>query len=290
MLRWRKLLLRAMTRFTVLFGIAFFAGVSLHAATLRVNGSTTVNPVVTEAAEILRSEDGMAITVDTQGGSSGGIAALGDGLAEIAMASRPLEIEDREKFSKVDFVVTIIGHDGVALVVSKDVHDGGVTSLSREEARGIYEGKIKNWNEVGGPDQRIIFFNKEPGRGTWEVFAHWAYDKNEELPLVNHPEVGGNEEGRNKTGSTRGAITQLSASWADNETVFALAVESDGGILIPPTGANVSNGTYPMARPLNLMTDGTPTADAAKLIDFILGDRGQALVRKNGYLGLKDTE
>ncbi|MGK2856135.1 MAG: hypothetical protein ACSLFQ_02890, partial [Thermoanaerobaculia bacterium] len=33
------------------------------AATLRVNGSTTVNPVATEAAEILRAEKKLAITV-----------------------------------------------------------------------------------------------------------------------------------------------------------------------------------------------------------------------------------
>ena len=55
------------------------------AATLKINGSTTVNLPVAEAAEILRAEKKMDIQVDTQGGSSGGISALGDGL----VLSRP---------------------------------------------------------------------------------------------------------------------------------------------------------------------------------------------------------
>ena len=54
---------------------------------LRINGSTTVNPVVAEAAEILRAEKNMEIQVDTQGGSAGGISALGDGLVQIGMSS-----------------------------------------------------------------------------------------------------------------------------------------------------------------------------------------------------------
>ncbi len=46
---------------------------------------------------------------------------------------------------------------------------------------------------MGGPAQRIAFFNKEPGRGTWEVFVHWAYGNPKAAPQVSFPEVGGNE-------------------------------------------------------------------------------------------------
>lgn len=64
---------------------------------------------------------------------------------------------------------------------------------------------MKNWREVGGPDQRIAFFNKEPGRGTWEVFANWACGDHKKAPEASFPEVGGNEETLNKVSSTRGA-------------------------------------------------------------------------------------
>jgi phosphate transport system substrate-binding protein len=262
------------------------AGASGAGRALRVDGSTTVNPVVVEAAEALRAERGLQIVVDTQGGSSGGIAALGDGRAEVAMISRPLVDEDRTRYPKIRFQPTRIGSDGVALVVHAGVWNGGVKALTQAQVRDIYEGHVTNWKQVGGPDRRIVFFNKEPGRGTWEVFAHWLYGDPKSAPLVSLPEVGANEEGRNKVAATPGGISQLSASWADGKTVFALALRLEGGRVVAPTPQAIADGSYPMARPLNVVTDGPPRGDAQVLIDFLTGPRGQAIVVKHGYLPL----
>lgn len=257
-----------------------------NAATLKINGSTTVNLPVAEAAEILRLEKKMDIQVDTQGGSSGGISMLGDALVQIGMSSKPLSGGDRAKYPKVDFKPIRIGEDAVALIVSKDVWDGGVRALTKQQMRDIYEGRSKNWKDVAGPDRRIVCFNKEPGRGTWEVFAHWLYSDVKKAPQVSFPEVGGNEETRNKVASTRGALSQLSASWADGQKVFALGLRFDDGSTVQPTSENIATGKYPMSRPLFLLTNGEPTGEAKVFLDFLLSERGQALVRKHGYLSL----
>ena len=254
-------------------------------AALRINGSTTVNPVVSEAAAILRAEAGLDIQVDTAGGSSGGIAALGDGRSDMAMASRPLGPRDSKRFPQADFRAYQIGSDALALVVSRDVHESAVECLAREQVQALYEGQARNWSELGGPDRRVVFFNKEPGRGTWEVFATWLYGSAEAAPLVSLPEVGSNEEGRSKVGSTRGAITQLSAAWADGVRTFAMPICTAAGS-VSPTPANVEAGIYPLARPLFVITDGEPTGAARRLIDFVLSERGQALVERQGYLRL----
>ncbi len=261
-----------------------------QAQILKINGSTTVNLVAAEAAENLRAEKKMNVQIDTQGGSSGGISSLGDGLVQIGMISKPLGGEDRQKYPKCDFRVHEIGADAVALIVSRDVWDGGVHTLTKAQVRDIYEGRVKNWKEVGGSDQRIAFFNKEPGRGTWEVFANWAYGDHKKAPEVSFPEVGGNEETRNKVSSTRGALSQLSASWADNKTVFALGLKGDDGTVIEPTGANVANRAYAMSRPLSFLTNGEPAGDVKTYLDFMFSDRGQALMTKNGYLTLKELK
>lgn len=278
MLRAGKLLLTA--------GSLLMAGLAVAAKPVRINGSTTVNPIVVEAAEALRAGRGMTIHVDTQGGSSGGIASLGDGRAEVAMISRPLEDEDRTKYPKVRFHATRIGSDAVALVVSRDVWEGGVRAVSKAQVQGIYEGRIKSWKELGGPDRRIAFFNKEPGRGTWEVFAHWLYGNPKSAPLVNHPEVGANEEARNKVSSTRGAISQLSASWADGRQVFALGIKREDGKVVRPTLDAVRDGSYPLSRPLHVVTNGPPQGETKVLVDFLLSPRGQTLVQKHGYLAV----
>lgn len=257
---------------------------------VKINGSTTVNLPVAEAAEILRAEKQMEIQVDTQGGSSGGISALGDGRVQIAMISKHLGEDDRLKFPHVDFKAHQIGEDAVALVVSKDVWGSGVKSLSKQEVKGVYEGTIRNWKEIGGPDRRIAFFNKEPGRGTWEVFVHWLYGNPKAVPQVSFPEVGGNEETRSKVGSTRGGLSQLSSSWADNQKVFALALKDAAGNDIEPTKANIAAQTYPMSRPLYLVTNGEPAGGVKAVVDFVLSERGQELVRKHGYLGLAELK
>ncbi len=261
-----------------------WAASAVAAQPLWINGSTTVNPIVVEAAEILRTEKKATIYVDTQGGSSGGIAALGEGRAEIGMISRELEPDDSRKFPKVRFQATRIGIDALALVVSRDVWEGGVHILSRPQVQEIYEGKITNWKAVGGPDRRIVFFNKEPGRGTWEAFAKWLYGDPKKAPDVSHPEVGANEEGRNKVASTRGAISQLSAAWADQKTVFAVAIRRLDGKVVAPSLATIADGSYPIARPLQVVTDGTPRGLAKDLIDLLLSPRGQALVERHGFM------
>ena len=278
-----------MDKFT-LIAVLLFAGQSGAATqTVRVNGSTTVNPVAAEAAEILRAENHLDITVDTQGGSSGGIAGVGDGSIDVGMSSKPVSDDDRKKYPQVNFVSTEIGRDAVALVVSADVWNGGVHALNKQQIRDLYEGRVTNWKELGGPDRKVVFFNKEPGRGTWEVFAHWLYGDPKAAPHVSHPEVGGNEEARSKVSSTRGAVTQLSSSWAEGSSkVHALAVMLDDGSLVPPDAANIAAGRYPMSRPLFFITNGPPKGDAKKLIDFVLTARGQELVKKHGYLRLAD--
>ncbi len=193
----------------ILLGLTLTA----RAQALRINGSTTVNLAAAEAAEILRAEQKLNIQIDTQGGSSGGISMLGDGLVQIGMISKHLSEDDRKKYPKVNFKTTHIGADAVAIVVSRDVWEGGVQTLTKAQLQGIYEGRIKNWKDAGGPDRRIAFFNKEPGRGTWEVFTHWLYGDSKKAPPVSFPEVGGNEETRNKVASTKGAMSQLSSSW-----------------------------------------------------------------------------
>jgi phosphate transport system substrate-binding protein len=228
----------------------------------------------------------MDIRVDTQGGSSGGISMLGDGQVQIGMISKRITDDDRTKYPKVTFKEIQVGEDAVAMIVSKDVWDAGVRAVTKQQVADVYEGRITNWKQLGGPNQRIAFFNKEPGRGTWEVFAHWVYGNPKKAPEVSFPEVGGNEETRNKVASTRGAMSQLSSSWADNKTVFALALKDDAGTVVEPTPGNIATHKYPMSRGLFLITNGEPSGDAKAFVDFMLSDRGQALVRKHGYLSL----
>lgn len=256
----------------------------LDARDLKVQGSTTVNPVVASALEILEREQGLRYQIDTLGGSTGGLNAVGQGTADVGMSSAFLQDTQRERFSGRDLRVIPIGYDAISLIVSRDVWESGVRALSPDDLRAIYEGRSRQWRDFGGANRRIVFFNKEPGRGTWSAFARWLYGSPEAAPPVSHPEVGSNAETRSKVAGTRGAISQLSTAWVDNETVFSLGIRLDDDSLLYPTSAALADGTYPLVRPLNLIVSGEPEGAVRMLIDFLLSERGQSLVREQGYL------
>lgn len=254
-------------------------------AVLRVSGSTTVNPVAADAAEALRAE-GLRITVDTQGGSAGGIAQLVAGQIDVAMSSKPLT-EAEKGAGRSGLVATAIGQDAVGVIVRREVYDGGVRSLTREQLKVIFEGRARNWSELGGPNLAVFVYDKEPGRGTREVLDRYLYNDGKAPPPSGSPNVaivGGNEEGRAKALSTPGSVTPLSVAFVAGQPQLA-AVAVDG---VEPRPEHIRDGRYPLARPLFLITDGPPRGAARRLVDYVLSDAGQALVRKHGYLTLAD--
>lgn len=255
-------------------------------STLRISGSTTVNPVAADAAEALRSDD-LTITVDTQGGSAGGITQLGAKQIDIAMSSKPVSDEDKAKAPGITYTTTLIGQDAVGIVVRKEVVDGGLTSVTKAQLRALFEGTVRNWKEIGGPDLETFVYDKEPGRGTREVLDTFLYAKGEKAPAppADNPRyaiVGGNEETRTKLLSTPGSVAPLSSAFADGFPQLAvLSVEG-----IAPTAATIADSSYPMSRPLYFVTDGPPTGAAKTFIDYVLSAKGQELLTTHGYLTL----
>jgi phosphate transport system substrate-binding protein len=254
---------------------------------LRVSGSTTVNPVAADAADVLRRE-GLRVTVDTQGGSAGGIAQLAAGQIEIAMSSKEVSEDDRKAHPSVDFVATEIGADAVGVVVRKEVFDGGVRSLTKDQLKAVFEGRVANWSELGGPDLPVFVYDKEPGRGTREVLDKYLYGKGGKAPPPprsdNYAIVGGNEEARAKLLSTPGSVGPLSSAFvADRPELVAVAIEG-----VTPTSEHIRDGSYPMSRPLFLVTDGKPAGPAKRFVDFVVSAPGQQLLTRHGYLTLAE--
>ncbi|WP_084265418.1 phosphate ABC transporter substrate-binding protein [Actinomadura macra] len=253
--------------------------------TVRVSGSTTVNPVVADAGHALGGQ-GIKVSVDTQGGSAGGISQLGSGQIDVAMSSKPLSDADRKRFPKVDFVATEIGRDAVGIIIRRNVYESGTTSLSRDQLKRIFEGKTANWKEFGGPDLPVYVFDKEPGRGTREVLDKYLYQDGAAPPAPpgsgRYAIVGGNEETRTKLLTTPGSVAPLSSAFVEGRPELA-TVRVDGIELTPQ---NVAAKRYPLSRSLFLITNGKPAGNTRKLIDYVLSTQGQSLVTRHGYLNL----
>ncbi|HHJ81273.1 MAG TPA: hypothetical protein ENJ65_06530, partial [Candidatus Tenderia electrophaga] len=215
--------------------------VAQAAEQLRVAGSTTVLPIVAEAAKHFRRQH-PDLTLTVSGGGSGvGVANIERGLVEIGMASRDLTAAEKQRLQgKVKPVA--IARDAVAVAVSKAVYDAGVRQLSLAQIAAIYRGEIKNWQQLGGPDSRILVIDKEASRGTRHVFAKVVLGSERARAAGASIITGSNNEEQTVIANSDKAIGMLSHAWL-NDAVRALAV-GEAGEAVLPTFENVANGRY----------------------------------------------
>jgi phosphate transport system substrate-binding protein len=238
--------------------------------TLSLAGSTTVQPL----AEALAAAYTTDITIEVSGGgSSTGVKSAGEGTADIGMASR--KVKDSEMDTFPDIVVHTIAKDGIAIVVHPDV---GVDGLTLDQARDIFGGTITNWSELGGADAPITVISREEGSGTRGAFEEMVLGK--EGPAIAETALlfPSNGAVRTAVSTTPDAIAYLSFGYLD-DSVKALAVDG-----VEATVANAIDGTFPIVRPLNMITKGDATGAAKGFLDFIMSDEGQAIVVEEGYL------
>jgi phosphate transport system substrate-binding protein len=216
------------------------------------------------------------VSIDVQGGgSSVGVKSAGEGTANIGMASR--EIKESEMTEFPSLKVYTIARDGIAVAVNADVP---VEGLTLEQVRGIFSGQITNWSEAGGPDETIIVVSREEGSGTRGAFEEMVMGE-DALITENAILQPSNGAVRTTVSTTPFSIGYLSFGYLD-DTTKALMIEN-----VAPTEENAANGSYPVVRPLNMMTNGEATGTVKALLDYILGAEGQAIVADEGYIPVK---
>jgi phosphate transport system substrate-binding protein len=244
---------------------------------LQLAGSTTVQPLAEKLAEAFMGLNPDLVIEIQGGGSSVGVTSAGEGTVGVGNASRGVKDSELEQFP--DLQVFTIAYDGIAIVTHPDTE---LPSLSVEQARAIFGGEITNFAEVGGPDAPITVVSREEGSGTRTAFKDLvmkykdaAGEKQESLITERALLQQSNGQVRTTVASTPNSIGYLSFGFLDESTKGVLI---DG---VEPTVANVKGGSYPIFRPLNMLTNGAPNELAQAFLDFILSDAGQAIVAED---------
>ncbi len=244
-----------------------------------INGSTTVLPVIQKTGEAyMKNNPNVAIAI-SGGGSGNGIKALIDNLCNIAMSSR--DISEKEiKLAKgkgITPVRHVIAIDALVPVVHPE---NPVKDLTVEQLQGIYTGKIRNWEDVGGPDEDIVVISRDTSSGTYETWQEKIIGKkNRVTPRALLQASSGavvQAVAKNKL-----AIGYIGYGYV-NPSVKVLNVGS-----LQATPENALSGKWPIARELYLFTNGEPSGSAKGFIDYALGAEGQKLVKEVGFIPLK---
>ena len=264
--------------------LSMFVGCMGKTTTVNIAGSSTVFPVAQQCAEIFNEKhDNMKVQVESPpSGSGGGLKALGRGGADIADASRKVKDKEINDWPECNFVDHVVAYDGVAIIVSKQIYDSGVTALTSDQVRRMYlpagdPDKITSWKEVGGPDKKINVNEREIGSGTRDTFM---------------AEIFGDEDA--KTGATQAwnanADVKTAVKNADNGIGYVglgyvrsdtPSVKLDG---VSCTKENIKSGEYSISRSLHMYTDGESTGAVKEYLDMVLSKEGQDIVENEGFI------
>jgi phosphate transport system substrate-binding protein len=240
------------------------------------------------------SKDHPKISVEVSGGGSGvGIAALINGTADIANASRqlePAEVEKATKQSGKHPVEQVVGFDGLAIYVHKD---NPLDHISLEELSEIYKegGKINKWSELGvnaipgAKGDEIVRVSRQNNSGTYHYFREHVVGKKNDFKQGSL-DMNGSKEVVELVGRTPGAIGYSGLGYATAAVKFIKVSKVKGDPGVVPSNATILDKTYPIARPMFMYTPGEPPAHVKNYLAWITSDAGQKIVEQTGYVPL----
>jgi len=263
---------------------AFAASTLLAGTVITVKGSDTMVILAQRWAEAYMAAH-PDITIQVTGGGSGtGISALINGTADICNASRPMKGSEREKlkqrFNSLGIEIKS-AKDGLSVYLDEA---NPVEELTLDQLKGIYTGKITNWKDVGGKDEKIVLYGRENNSGTYVYFRDFVLKgKDFSATMLSLP---GTAAVVNAVSKDVNGIGFGGAAYAQG--VKFVKVKKDANTPgAEPNAENIKNGSYPITRYLYMYLRSKPTGDMKKYIDWTLSPEGQEIVTKVGYFPTK---
>jgi phosphate transport system substrate-binding protein len=232
-------------------------------------GSTALQPLVEQVGQKFMADSKYAgVQVQVQGGGSGtGLTQVSGGQADIGNSD--VFAEEKLKDADADKAKELIDHQ-VAVVAMSIVSnkDTGVDTLTKQQMVDIFTGKVTNWNEVGGIDEKIVIVNRPSSSGTRSTFEKYALGtKVEDMAGAIQEESSGTV--RKIVGETPGAIGYLEFSYLDDSIT---SIKYDG---VEAKVENVITGEYPVWAYEHMYTKGEPNEVVKAFLDYMVSDEIQ---------------
>ncbi|WP_160719347.1 phosphate ABC transporter substrate-binding protein [Bacillus sp. USDA818B3_A] len=245
---------------------------------LSISGSSAMQPLVAAAAEEFMAQN-PNVDIQVQAGGSGtGLSQVAEGSVQIGNSD--VFAEEKEGIPADQLVDHKVAVVGMTAAVNPKV---GIKDISKEDLIKVFTGKITNWKELGGADQKIVLVNRPDSSGTRAIFNKFALDGAT-------PAEGITEDSSNTVkkiiSETDGAVGYLAFSYFTDETVTPLSIDG-----VEATAENVQAGEFPVWAYQHSYTKGEATDLAKAFLDFMMSDDIQEnLLKDQGYLPITKME
>lgn len=250
---------------------------------ITVKGSDTMVILAQKWAELyMKQNPGTSIQV-TGGGSGVGITALINGTTDIANASRPMKQTEIEKLKARYNTLGVqiqCAKDGITIFLNEA---NKVQELTLKQLSDIYQGRIKNWKELGGADAEIRMYGRENSSGTYTYFHDEVVKADYATSVQSLP---GTAAVVNAVKKDVNGIGYGGAAYAVGVKHAKVKKDANSPAVLP-TAESIAKGEYPITRYLYMYLRNRPTGETKKYIDWILSQDGQMIVTEVGYFPYK---
>lgn len=248
---------------------------------------TLVNVAQAWAEEYKKVNPDVAVAV-TGGGTGTGIAAMINGTVDLANASREIKEKEIEaaKKNNVNPLNHVVGYDALAIFVHKTNPLKTITLPQLAEMYGD-GGKTLKWSDIGVTvpgckNNEIILVSRQNNSGTYVYFQEAVLGEKRDFRLGTK-DMHGSKDVIDLVEKTPCAIGYSGLSYATDAVTKLTVSKAEGSPAIEANMDNAISKTYPIARPLFMITNGEPTGDLKAYLDWIKSDVGQCIMLNKGY-------
>jgi phosphate transport system substrate-binding protein len=264
--------------------------------TISADGSSTVGPFVTKAAEDFGAEQDVDVTVGISG-TGGGFERFCAGETDLSNASREIDEEEQALCQEggIEYVEFRVATDAITNVVNSS--NDWATCLTVEQLKSIWEpgSNVSNWNQIDPsfPDQALTLFGPGTDSGTFDYFTDVINGEEGASRTDYSPSEDDNVIVQGVAGDTGGmGYFGLSYYEQNQDRLKALEVDGGSGCVAPSTETAQDNSYTPLSRPLFVYVKQSSLDDNESVGDFIayMLDNNQSIAEAALFVPLNDTQ
>ena len=263
---------------------------------IQADGSSTVGPYTTAAAERFRTENPDVQTTVGVSGTGGGFERFCAGETDLSNASRPIKDEEKQLCDDkgIEFVEFQVANDALTVVVNPD--NDWVDCLTVDQLKTIWDqgSKVKSWQDVDPsfPDESMKLYGAGTDSGTFDYFTD-AINGEEGRSRSDYSATEDDNVTVQGVSGDQGALGYFGLSYYEQNKDRLKALEiDDGDGCVAPNVENAQNGTYkPLSRPLFIYAKKESFArpEVHAFIQFIL-DNEQEIAEASQFVPLTDEQ
>jgi phosphate transport system substrate-binding protein len=263
---------------------------------IQVDGSSTVGPLATRAAERFQQErSGVQVTVGVSG-TGGGFERFCAGETDLSDASRPIEDDEKQACEKngIEYVEFQVANDALTVVVNKQ--NDWATCLTVEQLKQIWEpgSKVEPWNQVDPkfPDERLSLFGPGTDSGTFDYFTD-AIVGEEGASRSDYSASENDNVIVQGVSGEKGGLGYFGFSYYEENQDKLKALEIDSGEgCVAPSVETAQDGSYkPLSRPLFVYakTESFARPEVKAFVQYML-DNAIEIADEAGFVPLTEQQ